>query len=443
MTLYIEPRHVSSNHRRKTHIDYPTEPPIPKKKRKEKKPLSLGAKAIRYTTFGLLAFASVNGVLTYSDYRHSLYWSSNSVKMADLPVDALTDTGAQEKYKEHFIYLYNKMLRSDGSLHANHQDVIILKKALDKIKTAKPIYRKKYNRVLTKYTIRKKLNDIFSAKDTLPKNMTPIKVYNLLLDISPELNTFYEQNHHDVFVKREIKRIHSLVHDVNLINNTIKELNGLLLNRKGTLIPVASLTPDKYNKVFNRLKKLHYVWHCLDDYNKLQDRLGNILEEQQSKINAYNDWQNDLHARNKAYETLNKKREQHKQAYYEEKAKKRREKQEALEQKRKEEEQARIEEEKQKRDEERQKEQENNSSSDSSSNTSSSSSANNDTNSSSVKRSGSNSNDQQSRSERNYANQSTSNQRKSNHSKKQPSDDTDADVDTNDSEAVNDNNSNG
>lgn len=445
MVLYIEPRHVPSNHRRRSHIDYPSEPLKTRKKKssKVKKPLSFGTKAMRCTTFSLLLFASVNGFLTYSDYRHSLYWSSNAVKMADLPVDALADTGAQEKKKEHFIYLYNKMLHSDGSLHANHQDIVTLKKALDKIKTTKPLYRKKYNRVLTKYTIRQKLNNIFSAKDTLPKDMTPIRVYNILLDISPELNTFYEQNHNDVFVKQQIRRVHLLVHDVNLINSTIKELNGMLLNKKGTLIPIASLTPNRYNKVYNRFKKLHFVWKCLDRYAKLQDPLGNVLEEQQNKINAYNDWQNDLHARNKAYETLNKKRAQHKQAFYEAKAKKRREKEEAIEQKRREEEQARIEQEKQKREEEHQKNQENNSNS---SSTDMQSSGN--TSSSSTKQNSSNTNTQTSRPSQSASNNTqnnnsnASNQQKTNRPKKRPSKNDDSDVDTNDSEAVNDNNSN-
>lgn len=434
MTLYIEPRRVSSNHRRKSHIDYESNSAKPRKRAKTKKPLSLGAKTIRYTTFGLLAFASINGFLTYSDYRHSLYWSSNAVKMADLPVDALADTGAQEKDKEHFIYLYNKMLHNDGSLHANHQDMITLKKALNKIKTAKPIYQKKYNRVLAKYTIRKRLNDIFSAKDTLPKSMTPLKVYNLLLDISPELNTFYEHNHRDVFVKQEIKKVRLLVHDVNLINSTIKELNGIILNEKGTLIPVASLTPNKYNKVYNRFNKLHYVWHCLDKYNKLQNALENVLAAQQNKINAYNDWQNDLRARDRAYETLNKKREQHKQAYYYAKAKKSREKQEELEQKQ-------LEEEKKKREEE----QENDSSfnSDSSLNSSSSNSSH-DTNSDSSstrQAQGTGSNMSQSRPSRNHSNTQSTNQTKPTRPKKRPSNN-DSDFDTSDSEAVNDSKSN-
>lgn len=337
-------------------------------------------KLIGRSAMGLFLISTTLLGATYMNYQKSLHWSENksSLKMADMPIDTLTDTGAQAQAKEHFVWLANKAIAPNGQLQANAKDMKNLKKALDKVKTSKSIYRKKYDKVYTKYMIRKKLNSLFAKKNVLKKSTTPAKVYNVLDDISPELNTIYIHNHNDAFVHEYIKEVRYLVHDTNIITSTFNEINGVIKTEHGTMTPVASLTNERYNKIYARLDKVHYTWLYLDKFKSMQDAIQDVLEKQGDKINSYNNWQGDLKAKRDAYAKLAKMREDHKKHYYEEKAKKAREKQKKLEeeQRAREEAEREREEEKRREEQERQNEQSSNSSdSNSKENNSSSSSS--------------------------------------------------------------------
>lgn len=322
MTLYLQPRHVSRDHHRQEHIEY---------SEKTSKTISHSSpfnRLLKYTTIGLLAFGTINGALSYYSYRKSLNWSTNrdSLKMADMPVDTLTDTGKQAEYKQRFVLLANTAVDKDGNLHANAKDMQNLRNALAKIKTARPIYKAKYQRVEQKYRIRKKVGSLFSKHNTLKETSTPYKVYQTLADVAPDLNNIYNRNHHDGFVKHELIVIKNLVHDTHIWADFLNELNKNMTLKKGVITPSASLTPSRYAKFHDKLQRLHYHWNCLDHFETLQDAINNVLQEQNNKIMAYNDWQNDLKAKADAYKNLAKMRRKHRKHYYDEKARKAREK---------------------------------------------------------------------------------------------------------------------
>ena len=322
MTLYLQPRHVSRDHHRQEHIEY---------SEKTSKTISHSSpfnRLLKYTTIGLLAFGTINGALSYYSYRKSLNWSTNrdSLKMADMPVDTLTDTGKQAEYKQRFVLLANTAVDKDGNLHANAKDMQNLRNALAKIKTARPIYKAKYQRVEQKYRIRKKVGSLFSKHNTLKETSTPYKVYQTLADVAPDLNNIYNRNHHDGFVKHELIVIKNLVHDTRIWADFLNELNKNMTLKKGVITPSASLTPSRYAKFHDKLQRLHYHWNCLDHFETLQDAINNVLQEQNNKIMAYNDWQNDLKAKADAYKNLAKMRRKHRKHYYDEKARKAREK---------------------------------------------------------------------------------------------------------------------
>lgn len=322
MTLYLQPRHVSRDHHRQEHIEY---------SEKASKTISHSSpfnRLLKYTTIGLVAFGTINGALSYYSYRKSLNWSTNrdSLKMADMPVDTLTDTGKQAEYKQRFVLLANTAVDKDGNLHADAKDMRNLRNALAKIKTARPIYKAKYQRVEQKYRIRKKVGSLFSKHNTLKETSTPYKVYQTLADIAPDLNNIYNRNHHDGFVKHELIVIQNLVHDTRIWADFLNELNKNMILKKGVITPSASLTPSRYAKFYDKLQRLHYRWNCLDHFETLQDAINNVLQEQNNKIMAYNDWQNDLKAKADAYKNLAKMRRKHRKHYYDEKARKAREK---------------------------------------------------------------------------------------------------------------------
>lgn len=322
MTLYLQPRHVSRDHHRQEHIEYS------EKASKTINHISPFNQILKYTTIGLLAFGTINGALSYYSYRKSLNWSTNrdSLKMADMPVDTLTDTGKQAEYKQRFVLLANTAVDKDGNLHANAKDMQNLRNALAKIKTARPIYKAKYQRVEQKYRIRKKVGSLFSKHNTLKETSTPYKVYQTLADVAPDLNNIYNRNHHDGFVEHELIVIQNLVHDTRIWADFLNELNKNMTLKKGVITPYASLTPSRYAKFYDKLQRLHYHWNCLDHFETLQDAINNVLQEQNNKIMAYNDWQNDLKAKADAYKNLAKMRRKHRKHYYDEKARKAREK---------------------------------------------------------------------------------------------------------------------
>lgn len=296
-----------------SYIDYDNDPYFNEPTIKHK---SLAKRLEHWSLAVLFAAGVINaGIVTYN-YHNSLDWSTNrdSLKMADVPVDMLNDSPSQTKAKGNFLVLYQKALASNGALTANKAQLIQLKQALSKIKTAKPVYQKKYNKVAVRYHIQAELDSLFQDKTTLKKSATPTKVRAVLRDIGPDLNDIYQANNHDAFVKQELPRVHKLVHDSNQIATYSNKLATVAKLKHGTFYPVASLTPGTYQKIYHKLTKLNYKWTCFDNFAKMQEEINNDLNDQLAKINHYNDYLKDLRDKEQAYEDLAKKREAHKEA---------------------------------------------------------------------------------------------------------------------------------
>lgn len=306
-------------------------------------------KIIRWTSIGFLCVGLLNGGLVYHNYRKSLNWSTNrdSLKMADMPVDMLNDSGEQTKYKENFLVLCNKAIGKNGELIANHDDMVKLQYALSKIKTAKPIYQHKYDKIAEKYHIRAKLRSLFKEKGQLKESSTPNKVRAILKEVDPDLNSIYQSNNHDAFAIQEVKTVHKLVNDINTITYVSAQMNNVAQIKHKRIMFIDNMVPSSYERVHHPLDKLNYKWHYLDHFDDMQDDIERVLSEQLTKINAYNDYEKDQRDKQNAYNDLAKKREAHKQANIdaikkeqEEKEEKEKEEQEAEEEKKREEKQA-------------------------------------------------------------------------------------------------------
>lgn len=143
-------------------------------KKKKQSPLT---KTIKLTTLGLSIFSVTNGLLIYNNYHKSLNWSTNrdSLKMASMPIDTLNDSGEEVKHKEDFLVLAQKAMTPDGQIHLDTKSQKALLKSLNKIKTAKPLYKSKYDKIMDKYRIRQKLDSLYKNKNTLKKDSTPFK----------------------------------------------------------------------------------------------------------------------------------------------------------------------------------------------------------------------------------------------------------------------------
>lgn len=288
------------------------------------------AKVIKWTSIGFLCFGLANGGLTYFNYRKSLDWSTNrdSLKMADMPVDMLNDSGKQAEYKEDFLVLCNKAMDKNGQLLANKEMMLKLQLTLDKIKTAKPLYQKRYDKIAEKYRIRTKLNSLFAKKKQLKISSTPEHVQAVLKEIDPDLNSIYQTNNHDAFANQEVKIVHKLVDDINLITSVSTQLSNVSQLRHREIMFADNIVPSSYNRIYRQLNKLKYQWHYLDNFIDMQDKIQNILAEQLTKINSYNDYVNDQRDKQNAYQDLAKKRAAHKQANIDEIRKEREEKEE-------------------------------------------------------------------------------------------------------------------
>lgn len=306
-------------------------------------------KVIKWTSIGFLCFGLVNGGLTYFNYRKSLDWSTNrdSLKMANMPVDMLNDSGKQAEYKEDFLVLCNKAMNKNGQLLANKEMMLKLQLALDKIKTAKPLYQKRYNKIAEKYRIRTKLESLFTKKKQLKASSTPEHVKAVLKEIDPDLNSIYQTNNHDAFANQEVKIVHKLVADINLIASVSIQLNNVSQLKHREIMFADNIVPSSYNRIYRQLNKLKYQWHYLDNFVDMQDKIQNILAEQLTKINSYNDYVKDQRDKQNAYQDLAKKRAAHKQANIDEirkereaKEEKEREKLEAEKEKKRQEEEA-------------------------------------------------------------------------------------------------------
>lgn len=271
---------------------------------------------LKLSEIGLFVFSSLNIGLIMYNYHKSLNWTTNrdSLKMADMPVDMLNDSDKQAQYKADFLVLYHKALSNNGNLTADANLMKQLKMTLAKIKTAKPIYQAKYDQVETKYEIKTSIDSLFANKNTLKSSSTPEQVRKVLKHAAPNLNSIYQKHNHDIFVKKEIKRIHKLTSDANNINAITGQMLQISIIHKGTMTPNANITPDMYNKVYHRFSKLYYNWKCFDDLGKMQNQIQQVLSEQLTKINHYNDYVKDLHNKAQAYDDLAKKRLAHREA---------------------------------------------------------------------------------------------------------------------------------
>ena len=278
-------------------------------KKKKQSPLT---KTIKLTTLGLSIFSVTNGLLIYNNYHKSLNWSTNrdSLKMASMPIDTLNDSGEEVKHKEDFLVLAQKAMTPDGQIHLDTKSQKALLKSLNKIKTAKPLYKSKYDKIMDKYRIRQKLDSLYKNKNTLKKDSTPLKVQDTLDNIAPKLNEIYQKNNKDAFVASQLIRIHLLVQDINKIINISNQINQVVYVNHGTLQPHADLIPGKYERLVHQFMKLHYKWLYLDHYYSFDKELNELLVKQQDKLNKYKTYQDDLHARDKAYKDWEDKRKQ-------------------------------------------------------------------------------------------------------------------------------------
>lgn len=299
----------------------------------EKKPKSKYFKVMCTLALSGTLLGGLSAFEIYQDYKKSLDWSTNrdSLKMAEMPVDILTDTSAQAHAKENFLALYMKALDKNGQIHVSKDDMVKLKMALNKITSSKELYQDKYNKVETKYNIRVQLDKLFSKKGALKENVTPKKVRDTLREVSPQLNSIFQKNNHDEFVKSELPTVKNLVKDTNTITNTTNRITQIMTINKGVLKPIASLTPKQYEGIYNNLNKLHYRWEYLNKFVDLQDLINNVLEKQLSKINAYNDYTADVKNKEEMYQKLTRASEKHRRDYIKKQEEKRREKEQARE----------------------------------------------------------------------------------------------------------------
>lgn len=293
---------------RSTYIDYDNDPYF------NETPIKKKHHFTRYAVISLSVLALINGGLIAKDYYDSLNWktSRDSLKMADMPIDTLNDTGDQAKYKENFLVLYKQALKPNGELTADKALMIKLTKALSLIKTAKPIYQSKYNKVKTKYDIKTSLDNLIKSNKTITKN--PNQVKNVLVKIAPEINAIYQNNNKDQFVQNEIQRIHNLSDDINTISSITSQLLTLSTVKHHVMTMNDNTIPETYNKVYDKFKTLHYTWTKFNNFEHLQDQIQKILTQQLIVINHYNDYINDLKDKQNAYADLDKKRNAHKQA---------------------------------------------------------------------------------------------------------------------------------
>lgn len=305
----------------------------PNRNHKHKQPKTKSYKYLRTSVLGLALISITNVGLIWNNYHKSLDWSTNrdSLKMANMPVDTLNDSTSQVKAKENFLVLVNSAMSKDGSISVNHKLLVKLQKALAKIKTAKPLYQRKYDKIAEKYDIEVELNSLFKNKKTLKSSSTPQHVQKVLQEIAPKLNSIYQKNNNDGFVKSKLPMIHYLTQDTNSINNTLTKINNLTYVNNDILTPHADLTPLTYQNAIKPFDKLHYHWPCLNKYKALYDELNGILSQQEDKLNIYKSYEADQQAKKNSYAEWAKKREERRNDYFKALEEKRKEKERKLE----------------------------------------------------------------------------------------------------------------
>lgn len=300
---------------------------------------SIYVRVLKCSSILFLCLSTGLGYSVYQHYQKSLDWSTNrdSLKMANMPIDTLTDTGKQLKHKENFLVLYNKMYHHDGTISANQTQIKQLQAELKKIKRGKPIYQAKFNRINEKYIMTVKLDSVFANKEhtIIKKKMTPNKIrYILKTDLAPHLNSLHEKNSHDHFVSNQLKEIHQLYRDSNLILQiTDRTLRISQINpKKKRIMFNDNVITATYNDIIAKYNKLHYKWRFLNSYLAMNSDIQNILSEQEDKINAYNDYMSDQKDKQNAYLDLEKQHKARQKAYEDKIREKEEERKEKLEQ---------------------------------------------------------------------------------------------------------------
>lgn len=301
---------------------------------------------LKITSLLLLCTSLGLGYGVYHRYEKSLDWSTNrdSLKMANMPIDTLTDSGKQLKYKENFLVLYDKMYHSDGTITASDKQMKQLALQLSKIKRGKPIYQAKYNRINEKFVMTKKLDSIFADKKhtIIREDMSPNKIRQIMKsDLSPHLNSLHRKNSKDQFVKNQLREIHKLYADTELILQiTDQTLQISQLNvKKHRIMFHDNVVESTYDNIVKKYNNLNYKWRYLDSYLAMSDEIQQVLSKQEDKISRYNDYVQDQKDKQNAYEDLRKMHLNRQEAY----EAKIREKREEEEQKRREAEEAKEE----------------------------------------------------------------------------------------------------
>lgn len=255
-----------------------------------------------------IIFASLVGI----NYHNSLDWSrnKNSLKMAQMSPDMLQDSPKQIMIKEKFIKLADQMLKPDGSINATEAKLITLKHYLNQIKTAKPQYQTKYQKIADKYTIELALASLFKHDKLVDANLD--KVHKVLTTIGPALNGMHQKNPKDKFVEEQMRTIHALNHDLRLIKTVATNTANLVIVKKDVATFKPSVVYTDYQQAVEPEDKLIYQWKVLTPFNQLQPDIRDVLATQEHKIALYKSYKNDLHNREQAYEDLRKARLTHK-----------------------------------------------------------------------------------------------------------------------------------
>lgn len=270
------------------------------------------AKRVKQLIFCILFIISVAFIsLTLINYHNSLNWNNNknSLKMAQMSPDMLQDSPTQIAIKEDFLKRANAMMDADGSIHVTQTKLKELKHDLDQIKTAKPQYQDRYQKIADKYSIQIALHSLFDKPKVVTANID--KIHKTMNTIGPVLNDIHQKYPHDKFVSDQMIIIHNLSHDLKLIKATASNTANLVVIRKQTAVFKPKVVYTDYQKAINSEQNLIYDWRILEPFMKLQPEIKTILNQQEHKIDLYNAYQKDLRDKDKAYEDLKKARATH------------------------------------------------------------------------------------------------------------------------------------
>lgn len=266
---------------------------------------------IKHLVFALLIIISAAFIgLTLQDYHQSLDWSKNKngLKMAEMSPDMLQDSPKQIAIKEDFLKRADKMVQADGQINVTQSDLVALKQDLQKIKTAKPQYEKRYQQIADKYMVQSILKSL--TKNNVVR-ANEHQVNKALITVGPILTSIHQKYPHDKFVAQQMQIVHNLNHDMQLIKQLLGNTAQLVTidHRTATFKP--EIIYDNYEKAISPEDKLVYKWSMLVPLTNLQNDTKRILTKQAQKINLYNAYKKDLRDKDQAYEDLRKARATH------------------------------------------------------------------------------------------------------------------------------------